>query len=131
MVTTGLAKAIRRFPKMNCLVYDRMCKLKPSMSKKEEFRGNKTWAVDEFHSAQHSSSCKCNSKVVRKNANRLRNVNTVVCEQTFAWFRKYNTTFNRMQPLRHRVLFMNYSAHHNECVLDGAATHLSPMIRTA
>ena len=74
------AKALKRFTRVNCLVYDRMCKLKKAASKKNEFKRIKFWAVDKFHGTKHGESCECNPEYVRALKARVAKVNTVVCE---------------------------------------------------
>ena len=125
------AKALKKFTRVNCLVYDRMCKLMQAAAKMDEFKNIKSWSIDKFHAQKHKAGCKCNPLRVRKLTVRLAKMNTNVCEQTFAWFRRYNTTVNHMQPLRRRFMVLNYLARHNKCVLDGNTSYLSPMIRTS
>ena len=40
------ARALKLFTGVNCLVYDKMCKLAQAAAKKDEFKNIKSWSID-------------------------------------------------------------------------------------
>ena len=125
------ARALKLFTGVNCLVYDRMCKLTQAAAKMDEFKNIRSWSMSKFHAQKHKPGCKCNPIRIRKLAVRFAKMNATVCEQTFARFRRYGITCKHSQPLRHRFMVLNDLARHNQFVLDGHTSYLSPMIRTS
>jgi hypothetical protein len=118
--------------RVDCLIYDRMCRLSESMKATGKFRQVKHYAIDKLHGRKHDHQCACNPKTNCRLSHRLEGVNTMLCEQTFSWFRRYSHCFNTMRPLRHRFVVLNYLGKHNDFVDGGLASYLSPMsgIRT-
>ena len=123
-------KALKKCPRVNCLIYDRMCTLHKRLRPKAEFRKIKHFAVDKMHARGHSRECLCNPTHIPELKRRVRKLNTQICEQTFSWFRRFAFTFNVMSPLRHRFITLRYLAKHNECISHGDCAYLSPMSRS-
>ena len=119
VVISAFAKALSVCPDVNCLVYDRACKFFQEAKEKDEFRQVKYFAVDKFHALRHRNDCPCNPLKVLRLKRRLRESNTSVCEQTFAWFRNYARTLNEMRPCRHAFLVLLFVRMHNEMVKTG------------
>jgi hypothetical protein len=127
----ALERVIHTYPKVNVLIYDRACKLMPQATKRSRLRQIKTWAVDKMHGRKHTKGCKCNPHTVKKIWNRLRGINSSVCEQTFSWFRGYASTLNTMSPIRHRFMVLRYCQLHNGLVESGDVGHLNPCAKTS
>ena len=119
-------RRVRR--QVNCLVYDRMCKLKPHLQGKPSFRNIRHFAVDKLHGKKHGVRCACNPEHVPSLKRRFRGVNTNIAEQTFSWFRRYAHSFNPMSKLRHKFMVLNYLGKHNQFVRAGEASYLSPIV---
>ena len=114
-----------RDEKVDCLIYDRNCSLCMQAKTRPKLKDIKTWAIDPFHGSKHKKTCKCSPKNKRAIKNRLKGLNGSIAESTFAWFRNYARSLNKMRPLRHRFLVLFLVKMHNEQVAKGQAKYLS------
>lgn len=113
-----------KMPNVDCLVYDRACSIQPSFTKDAKYKQIKYYCVDRLHARGHGEDCACNPNFVPRLKRRISKMNTVICEQTFAWFRTYAKVFNEMSPLRHSF-FVHYFVHrHNIYNAAGQADYL-------
>lgn len=123
------AAALSKHPHVNCIVYDRNCGLAPGLKEKAAFTGVKYWPIDKFHGERHSAKCRYSPKNNKAYKRRLRGVNTVVCEQLFAWFRNYARALNEMRPNRQMFLVLHYVKRHNLMLSQGDRVHLGSLKR--
>ena len=75
--------------------------------------------------SQQNSKCACCPKNHQRLRRRLRHVNTVICEQTFSWFRGYARSFLTMRAARHHFAVLAFSRWHNQLVDAGDLDHLN------
>ena len=120
-----LERALKKHNKVDCFVYDRNCSFKPSMQNLKVFKKIKYWSIDKWHGKKHKKSCKCNPEHIARLKRRLKDVNTNICEQVFAWFRGYARTANEMRVQRNKFLVLYYIKLHNENVAMGSTDYLN------
>ena len=131
IVLNGLEDVLDRYPYVNCFIYDRACKiLKDAKARRRSLWKVKTYATDKFHGIGHKSSCPVNPYSLPRVMRRLQGVNTVVAEQTFAWFRGYARSMNELRAERHQFLVPLYAMEHNKLLAIGDKTHLNPRIKS-
>ena len=121
----SLEKIVHLYPKLNCYVHDRACSVEKAGRKRRRLRRIKYYAVDKLHAERHRKKCKnspLTNKVLKR---RLKNVNTMVAEQTFSWFRHHARVLNETRDLRHRFLVLRYCKKHNELMDAGDYSHLN------
>ena len=116
MVVKLFSDILPNFPKVDCLIYDRMCRILPAMTTNTAFGKIKYFVVDRFHAKKHSADCPCSPINVKRLGRRIKGVNTSACEQVFSWFRNYARTLNSVHPRTHFFLVLLYCRLHNELV---------------
>ncbi|CAE7706700.1 unnamed protein product [Symbiodinium sp. CCMP2592] len=121
-----LEDAAEILPVLDCIIYDRMCCALQAVRRSDMLRDIKYFCVDKFHAHGHGTTCPCSPLVHKKLDKRLREVNTSVAEQTFAWFRNYARTFNTMSPQTHFFYVLFCVQKHNELIRKNSVSHLSP-----
>jgi hypothetical protein len=124
IATEALEKVLPLYKDVDCFIYDRCCKYMPSAIENDNLKQIKYYTTDKFHGFKHVSSCKCRPQSVRRLNNRLKHVNTSVCEQTFSWFRNYAKVLNQMRSLQHQFLVLYFIKRHNHLVSCGDTMHL-------
>lgn len=60
--------------RVDCLIYDRTCRLTKSMKATGTFRQVKHYAIDKLHGQKHDKHCDCNPLTNRCLSNRLKGV---------------------------------------------------------
>lgn len=120
-----LRRTIGHYPRVNCLIHDRICSFVGEAGKHKELSGVKYFCVDMWHGAKHSDACKCNPHVHLRLKRRLRGVNSSVSEQVFSWFRNYARILNDMRPVVHKFLVLVFCKLHNELIAKGDKDHLN------
>lgn len=117
-------KLTKVYPNLNCVIYDRSCRLEPSVKKSGLFPTIKYWPVDKFHACHHKTTCPNNPLQVLRLKRRVSKINTSAAEQTFSWFRNYARMANELRPIRHRFLMLHYCKKHNALMDDAVSQHL-------
>ena len=129
LVIGEIREMARLYPYLNCVVYDRACKIQRGVVRlRKELRQIRTFTTDKFHGARHSAKCPCSPFACRRLMGRIDGVNTVAAEQTFSWFGNYARTFNELGRNRHHFLVYRYAAIHNELLGRNSTAHLNPYI---
>ena len=60
-VLDELGKAVDRYQRANCFIYDRACKIQKSvLQRKKKLWKIRTYATDKFHGARHKQNCAAN-----------------------------------------------------------------------
>ena len=124
-VEKAFVKAVGTYPSINCCVYDRNCSFAPTRSANPVFRNVKSWPVDKWHGHRHKKKCKYSPKNVKRYRDRLKRVNTSVCEQVFSWFRGHARVLNEMKASRNHFLVLYYVRKHNELMSQDDTSHLN------
>ena len=125
----GIREMIRKYPYLNCLVYDRACKIQRGVSRiRNEIGKIRTFATDKFHGARQSTKCPCNPFARKKLTRRIEGVNTVAADQSFSWFRNYARAFSELGGNRNHFLVYRYAAIHNELSDRKSTAHLNQYI---
>lgn len=114
------------YMKVNCALYDRACSVLKKASARKSLSKIRFWCVDKFHARGHCAKCKCSPAVHAHLAKRVKNVNTSISEQTFAWFRGYASSFNSMNADVQRFYVLSYARRHNVMLRKDDAAHLNP-----
>jgi hypothetical protein len=122
----AVERVIRLYPNMDCIVYDRACKMLPAARQRPLLKQVKTFAVDKFHAQNHGATCRCSPLNVRRIRTRLRDVNTSAAEQVFSWFRGYAATLNSASSHHHRFLALYLCRKHNDLIASSGADHMNP-----
>eukprot|EP00930_Biecheleria_cincta_P082714 TRINITY_DN72386_c0_g1_i1.p1 TRINITY_DN72386_c0_g1~~TRINITY_DN72386_c0_g1_i1.p1 ORF type:complete len:233 (+),score=32.51 TRINITY_DN72386_c0_g1_i1:480-1178(+) len=84
MVTKALLKILDFYPNVNFFGFDRNFKYMPSAKKNPLLKQISYYSLDCFHAHGHCDSCPCNPLIIPRLKNRVRGMNTSVCEQIFA-----------------------------------------------
>jgi len=124
VVTRALTKIIHNYKNVDCWIYDRNCKYMKIAKNIDKLSQIEFWAIVKLHAYGHDDKCPCshlNNRIIKR---RLANVNTVICEQTFAWFRGYAAIFNHLRPNRHEFTVMYFAKLHNAMINKGDLAHL-------
>ena len=114
------------YPKVNCVLYDRACRILKKACARKTLGKIRYWCVDKFHARGHCDGCKCSPLVHSDLAKRVKNVNTSISEQTFSWFRGYSTTFNSMNADVQRFYVLSNARRHNVMLRCQETEHVNP-----
>ena len=121
-----LARALDMYENVDCVIYDRMCSLLPTITKKGQHQQVGYWCIDKFHAKGHCGNCRCSPLNHPRLQRRLAKVNTYISEQVFPWFRVFAATMNMMTASTHRFTVLVYVRRHNALILENQATYLNP-----
>jgi hypothetical protein len=89
VVTRALKKVTKKQKNIDCFIYDRNCKYSKEGCKVEELSNIEYWPLTKLHAHKHNRKCPMSHLNSKKMKRRVAGINTMICEQTFAWFRKY------------------------------------------
>ncbi|CAE7340534.1 HHT1, partial [Symbiodinium microadriaticum] len=117
----SLRSVTATYPKINCVIYDRMCSLLPSASRRKDLA-----QAGEVLVCGHVPRQTPLFQVRLLPVQRLKNVNTSVSEQIFAWFGGYATTLIHLSNVRRRLYVPACAKRHNLILMQADAAHLSP-----
>ena len=98
-----------------CVVYDDGCHLKRSVDNKHvqyPHLSNKEIKIDRFHFGNHIEKW-CKDNMNPDNSDHLKNVNTEVMEQTFAWLKGYAPALRYMKRVNYLFLLLDMIDRHN------------------
>ena len=122
-----LERVARRYPYVNCFVYDRACKiLKDVATRKKALWEIRTYSADKFHGSRHKGNCKANPHARPELMRRIAGLNTSVAEKTFSWFRGYARSTNELKQPRRKFLVPLYAKFRNATIASGNTSHLNP-----
>lgn len=125
VVTRSLEAVLPLYKKCNAFIMDRACAFYRAGVQNPNLAKIRHYAVDKMHEKGHSASCKQSPKKSPTLKRRLRQVNTHICEQTFAWFRGFARVLNTMRPNRHYLAVLVFAAKHNELMRQKETEHLA------
>ena len=127
LVLNEMERVVRRYPYVNCFVYDRACKILKDVAKRKKALWKiRTYSTDKFHGSRHKENCKANPFARAELMRRIQGLNTSVAEQTFSRFRGYARITNELKQPRHRFLVPLYAKSHNATISSGDTSHLNP-----
>ena len=125
IATNVLLDLVSRGSQINCVIYDRMCACLNHAQAQKPLKQIKYWCIDRFHARAHSPKCACSPLNHRRLDLRLRNVNSSIAEQTFAWFRNYASSFNTKAINSHMFFVLVYVKKHNMLMRRNYMKHLN------
>jgi len=129
VVAKRLKSILPEYPNLDCFIMDRNCLFKKRAEKDSDLSQIKYYVIDKWHGQKHNSRCPCRPQSIRRLGNRIKGLNTPICEQTFNWFKGYAKQLNNMRPLRHQFLVLHFCKRHNELIDAEKTSHLNPYSR--
>ena len=125
VVERALTRILHLYPNVNAFIMDRNCGFVQRARQVAELKQIKKYIIDKWHAFGRVKTCVCNPRVHRVLMQRLKGVNTQICEQTFARFREYSKVFNNLRAARHHFLVLLFSTKHNAGVDAGDIEYLN------